>query len=138
MWYPVPVRSQCLCIRNKCQMWAYSHKVSQPQRTKISMGGGKGKNTFYLFLVWFFEDLRRFSGISATWKQEITTFWQNKRLLYRTYFVGLLHPPFWLQLVLALFGHYFSTFYTSCLAKDHWRGFSTRNAHMVHIVNLFR
>ena len=21
-----------------------------------------------------------------------------------------------------------------CLAKDHWRGFSTRNAHMVHIV----
>ena len=25
-------------------------------------------------------------------------------------FVGLLHHPFWLQLVLALFGHYFSTF----------------------------
>ena len=25
-----------------------------------------------------------------------------------------------------------------CLAKDHWRGFSTRNAHMVHIVNLIR
>ena len=23
-------------------------------------------------------------------------------------------------------------------AKDHWRGFSTRNAHMVHIVNLIR
>ena len=42
------------------------------------------------------------------------------------------------QLLLALFGHYFSTFYTTCLAKDHWRGFSTRNAHMVHIVNLIR
>ena len=53
-------------------------------------------------------------------------------------FVGLLHHPFWLQLVLALFGYYFSTFYTTCLAKDHWRGFSTRNAHMIHIVNLFR
>ena len=53
-------------------------------------------------------------------------------------FVGLLHHPLWLQLLLALFGHYFSTFYTTCLAKDHWRGFSTRNAHMVHIVNLFR
>ena len=53
-------------------------------------------------------------------------------------FVDLLHHPFWLQLVLALFGHYFSTFYATCLAKDHWRGFSTRNAHMVHIVNLFR
>ena len=26
-------------------------------------------------------------------------------------FVGLLHHPFWLQLVLALFGHYFSTFF---------------------------
>ena len=25
-------------------------------------------------------------------------------------FVGLLHHPFWLQLILALFGHYFSTF----------------------------
>ena len=46
--------------------------------------------------------------------------------------------PFWLQLVLALFGHYFSTFNNKCLAKDHWRGFSTRNAHMVHIVNLIR
>ena len=36
------------------------------------------------------------------------------------------------------FFYYFSTFYTTCLAKDHWRGFSTRNAHMVHIVNLIR
>ena len=26
---------------------------------------------------------------------------------------------FWLQLVLALFGHFFLTFYTTCLAKDH-------------------
>ena len=52
--------------------------------------------------------------------------------------MGLLHHPFWLQLVFALFGLYYSTFYTSCLTKDHWRGFSTRNAHMVHIVNLFR
>ena len=52
-------------------------------------------------------------------------------------FVGLLHHPFWLQLVLALFCHHFSAFYT-CLAKDHWRGFSTRNAHMVNIVNLIR
>ena len=53
-------------------------------------------------------------------------------------FVCLLHHPFWLQLVLALFGNYFSTFYTTCLAKDQWRGFSTRNAHLVHIVNFFR
>ena len=33
------------------------------------------------------------------------------------------------------FGHHFSTFRLLCLAKDHWRGFSTLNAHMVHIVN---
>ena len=39
---------------------------------------------------------------------------------------------------LGTFGLYFSTFYTSCFAKDHWWGFSTRNAHMVHIVNLIR
>ena len=29
----------------------------------------------------------------------------------------------------------FNFFYTSCLAEDHWLGFSTRNAHIVHIVN---
>ena len=50
----------------------------------------------------------------------------------------LLHHPIWLQLVLALFGHYFWTFESTCLAQDHWWGFSTRNAHMVHIVNLIQ
>ena len=53
-------------------------------------------------------------------------------------FVGLLHHPFWLLLVLALSDH-ISTFKTTliCLAncKDHWRAFITRNAHMFHIVN---
>ena len=34
-------------------------------------------------------------------------------------FVGLLHHPSWLQLLLALYGHYFSTFYTTRLAQDH-------------------
>ena len=32
------------------------------------------------------------------------------------------------------FWHHFSTFKLVCLAKDHWRGFSTRNAHMDGIV----
>ena len=32
----------------------------------------------------------------------------------------------------------FQLFKLHCLAKDHWRGFSTRNAHMVHIVNYIR
>ena len=37
-------------------------------------------------------------------------------------------------------GHHFSHFYTTCLSKlkDHWRWFSTRNAHMLHIVILIR
>ena len=34
-------------------------------------------------------------------------------------------------------GHHFSTFNTT-LAEDHWCGFITRNAHMVHIVNNIR
>ena len=43
-------------------------------------------------------------------------------------FEGLLHHPFCLRLVLALFKLLY-------LAKDHWRGFCIRNAHMVQIVN---
>ena len=50
-------------------------------------------------------------------------------------FVGLLHQPFWLYLVLALLNITSRLYKLHCLAKDHWRGFSTRNAHMVHIVN---
>ena len=50
-------------------------------------------------------------------------------------FRGLLHLPFWLQLVMALWGITFQRLKLLCLAKDHWQGFSTRNAHMVHIVN---
>ena len=51
------------------------------------------------------------------------------------YIVGLLHHPFWFQLVLARLGHLFSNFENTFFAKDHWWGFSTRHAHMVHIVN---
>ena len=40
---------------------------------------------------------------------------------------------FWHHLVIT-----FQRFKLHCLTKDHWRGFSTRNAHMVHIVNLIR
>ena len=47
--------------------------------------------------------------------------------------VGLLHHPFWLYLDFGNFWHHFSYFKLLCLAKDHWRGFNTLNAHMVHI-----
>ena len=46
--------------------------------------------------------------------------------------VGLLHHSFWLSLVLE---HHFKLFELLCLAKDHWCGFRTQNAHMVTIVN---
>ena len=49
-------------------------------------------------------------------------------------FVGLLHHPFWLNLVLALLDITFRLFKLLCLAKDNWRGFSTRNTHMVQFV----
>ena len=45
-------------------------------------------------------------------------------------FWGWLQHPFWLCLVLALLVIHFQLFKLLCLAKDHWRGFSTRNAHM--------
>ena len=69
---------------------------------------------------------------SSHWHHAVTlTF-----VLFKVTFAGDHNSPN--LLVLALFGPYFSTFYTKCLAEDHWRGFTTRNAHMVHIVNLIR
>ena len=55
-------------------------------------------------------------------------------------FVDLLHHPIWLYLDLALLGHHFSNFelLVLCLAKDRWWGSSTRNAHLIHIVNHIR
>ena len=51
-------------------------------------------------------------------------------------FVGLLHHPFLaLARYSALSGNRFQRLKPLCLAKDHWWGFITRNAHMVHIVN---
>ena len=50
-------------------------------------------------------------------------------------FVGLLYHHFWLQLVFALSGQHFQLLKPVCLAKDHWWGFITRNAHMVHSVH---
>ena len=37
-----------------------------------------------------------------------------------------------------LLGITFQRFKLLCLAKDHWRGFSARNAHIVHVVNSIR
>ena len=44
-----------------------------------------------------------------------------------------------IPLGLSFFRHFwdiiFQPFQLLSLAKDHWRGFNTRNVHMVHIVN---
>ena len=57
------------------------------------------------------------------------------KIVWNCYFVGLLHHPFGFSLFLVRLGHLFSTFENTLSAKDHWWGFSTQNAHMVHIVN---
>ena len=72
----------------------------------------------------------------------IRSVWEHQNFPYKIdwncNFVGLLHHPFWLQLVLALSGQHFLLLKPLYLAKDHWWGFITRNAHMVHIVNYIR
>ena len=52
--------------------------------------------------------------------------------------MGLLHNPFWLQLVSALLSITFQFLKLPSLAKDHWWGFITWNAHIVHIFNYIR
>ena len=58
MCSPVPWRSQCLWICHEWQIWSHTlKKVPQPQHSRISIGDEEGKNTF----------------------------WEKKRLIYRTY-----------------------------------------------------
>ena len=66
--------------------------------------------------------------------------WLDSRIKidWNSKLVGLLHHPFWLQLVSALSDHYFELFSLLCLAKDHLWGVITRNAHMIHIVYWIR
>ena len=52
--------------------------------------------------------------------------------------VGLLHSPFLLQLILAFWCIIIQVLKLLCSVKDNWWGFSTRNAHRVHIVNYIR
>ena len=56
--------------------------------------------------------------------------WNNSIIWYLS-----LHHPVWLYLYLALLGHPFSIFKLLSLAKDSSWESSTRNTHMVHIVN---
>ena len=57
--------------------------------------------------------------------------WNSFKLL----FCGFITQSFFALHCFGTFWHTFSSFQPLSLAKDHWRGFSTRNAHMVHIVN---
>ena len=94
----------------------------------------------YLLRVHMF--LKSF-GLNCTWTESrmahVGKFYGRHRLIrsafgaffvQKTYwnynFVGLLHHPFWLQLNLALWVSLLIFFKLLCLAKDHWRGFSTR------------
>ena len=44
-------------------------------------------------------------------------------------------PPPLASACFCTFGASLCNIWLLCMAKDHWRGFSTRNEHMVHIVN---
>ena len=48
--------------------------------------------------------------------------------------LGFITPSLLASACLGIFGHHLSTLKKK-LALDHWRGFSNRNTHMVHIVN---
>ena len=70
------------------------------------------------------RSVSRISKFSVLELTEIVILW-----VYYTIPFGSLFRYFW---------HHFSTFKLLYLAKDHWRWLSTRNAHLVHIVNLIR
>ena len=60
--------------------------------------------------------------------------WFKQYLLNRVYYT----IPFGFSFFRHFWDIIFQPFQLPSLAKDHWRGFNTRNAHMVHIVNYFR
>ena len=78
------------------------------------------------------------------WLRLIRSVWRTSKFSFfkidRNFnFVGLYYTiPFCFNLLWHLLVITFQLFKLHCLVKDHWRGFSTRNAHMVYIVNLIR
>ena len=85
---------------------------------------------FTLNTPWYFLD---FASCAVTTKLSSEGFHTFIVVLW-VYFT----IPFGFGLFLAFCGHYFSIFWTTRLVEDHWLGFVTRNARMVHIVNLIR
>ena len=83
----------------------------------------KEKQNIYILIISDLRSVLRASKFSELKLIEIVILWVYYTIPYD----------------FSLFRHFRSiTFYLFkllCLAKDHWRGFSSRNAHMVHIVN---
>ena len=63
----------------------------------------------------------------------------SKFSVLKLYEIVILWVYYTIPFGFSLFGHSFvitiQRFEVHCLTKDHWWGFSTRNVHMVHIVN---
>ena len=74
------------------------------------------------------------SCMSALRSTSVDSFWEHQNIPYKIdwncYFVGLLHNPFWLQLILPILGQHFLLLKSLSLAKEYWWGFNTQNAHM--------
>ena len=70
--------------------------------------------------------------ISSVWEhQNFSELKLIEIIILRVYYT----IPFGFSLLRHFFSSFFHFLKLLCLAKDYWRGFSTRNAHMVHVVN---
>ena len=88
--------------------------------TRVSRGHMKPSSTF------------DFSWFVAFWEHQNFTYWNSN-------FVDLLHGiPFGYSFFWYFCDISFQLLKLLCLDKNHWWGFCTRNAHMVHIVNEIR
>ena len=107
---PLLVQQSCIC---ECHCWW----TSESPRTHVAKFYGRLR---LIRSVW------RASNFCVLKLTQIVILW----VYYTIHFGFSLFWHFW--------GINFQLLELLSLAKNHWRGFSTRNAHMVHIVNLIR
>ena len=69
----------------------------------------------------------------------VTVYFASKFAVLKLIEIVILWVYYAIPFGFSFFRHFwdiiFQPFQLLSLAKDHWRGFNTRNAHMVHIVN---
>ena len=126
------VSDECLSQQN---FWNSIHNITftkiMPKTIPYLPGSAIStkSNTVLAHVAKIYGRLRLIRSVLRAWKIfRIKIDWNCN-------FVGLLHHPFWLQLVMTLSGNHFQLLNPHGLAKDHWWGFITQNTHMIQIVN---